>query len=156
VARNLDGPPAYVMGDPARLQQVVWNLLTNAVKFTPDGGSVSVAVGREGGRVTITVRDSGVGIPAEFLPVVFDRFRQADASHSRRYGGLGIGLTLVKQLVELQGGAVRAESEGEGRGASFVVTLPLADERAADETRPPARNLLEDAALAGVRVLYVD
>jgi PAS domain S-box-containing protein len=156
VTRRLDGPPAFVLADPARLQQVVWNLLTNAVKFTPDGGSVDVAVERREGRAAITVRDSGVGIPPEFLPAVFDRFRQADASHSRRYGGLGIGLTLVKQLVELHGGDVRAHSEGDGRGATFVVTLPLADERTADEPAQPSRGPLEDAVLEGVRVLYVD
>jgi len=113
-------------------------------------------VEREGGQVAITVRDSGVGIPPEFLPVVFDRFRQADASHSRRYGGLGIGLTLVKQLVEQHGGSVRADSEGDGRGATFVVTLPLADEHGADEPDRPARGRLEDGVLKGVRVLYVD
>jgi len=156
VTRSVDQRGAHVMGDPARLQQVVWNLLTNAVKFTPDGGSVGVAVERDGGQVAITVRDSGVGIPPEFLPVVFDRFRQADASHSRRYGGLGIGLTLVKQLVEQHGGSVRAHSEGDGRGATFVVTLPLADEHGADEPDRPARGRLEDGVLKGVRVLYVD
>jgi PAS domain S-box-containing protein len=155
VTRSLDAL-AYVMADPARLQQVVWNLLTNAVKFTPDGGGVDVAVGSRDGRVAITVRDTGVGIPPDFLPVVFDRFRQADASHSRRYGGLGIGLTLVKQLVELHGGAVRAESEGDGSGATFVVTLPLADERGTEEPGQPSRGRLEDAVLDGVRVLYVD
>jgi len=152
---------ADVLGDPARLQQVVWNLLTNAVKFTPNGGRISVALERRGSSVEIRVSDTGVGIAPEFLPVVFDRFRQADSSQSRRYGGLGIGLTLVKQLVEMHGGTVSAHSGGEGRGATFVVALPMALEsaeepRAAedDDTLPGDRPA--DFPLEGVRVLYVD
>ena len=157
-----------VMGDPGRLQQVVWNLLANAVKFTPRGGRALVRVGRgEGGSVRLTVSDSGIGIAPEFLPHVFDRFRQADSSTTRAYGGVGLGLSIVRHLVELHGGTVRAESEGEGRGSAFTVELPAL--RAADfglreeeeeegvvagggdgDGRPPS------AALSGLRVLVVE
>jgi signal transduction histidine kinase len=113
-----------VQGDAARLQQVVWNLLTNAVKFTPRGGSVCVAP-PPWAVAEIRVADTGRGIEAEFLPHVFERFRQADASASRSYGGLGLGLAIVKQFVELHGGQVRAESDGVDRGATFTVLLPL-------------------------------
>jgi signal transduction histidine kinase len=112
--------------DPDRLQQIVWNLLTNAVKFTPRGGRVQVVLRRVGSSVEIEVTDSGQGISPEFLPHVFERFRQADGSTSRSHGGLGLGLAIVRHLVELHGGAIRAESPGEGRGATFVVQLPIA------------------------------
>jgi signal transduction histidine kinase len=112
-------------GDPSRLQQVVWNLLSNAVKFTPPGGRVEVTVGQNDHEASIRVSDTGVGIPPGFLPYVFDRFRQADSSTSRIYGGLGLGLSIVRHLVELHGGTVDVESEGEGRGAAFTVRLPL-------------------------------
>ncbi|MFP2931514.1 PAS domain S-box protein, partial [Pyxidicoccus sp. 3LG] len=114
-----------VMGDAMRLQQVVWNLLSNAVKFTPKGGRVQVFVERRDSSVDISIADTGEGIPPEFLPHVFERFRQADASSTRRMGGLGLGLSIVKHLVEAHGGTVHASSEGVGRGATFVVTLPL-------------------------------
>jgi PAS domain S-box-containing protein len=117
--------------DPARLQQVVWNLLSNAVKFTPAGGRVEVRAERSDDEVRIRVSDTGRGIAPDFLPYVFDRSRQADASTTRQQGGLGLGLSIVRHLVELHGGAVVAESEGEGRGATFTVTLPAA-------ARPPA------------------
>jgi PAS domain S-box-containing protein len=113
-----------VSGDPARLQQVFWNLLTNAVKFTPQGGQVDVSLARANGHVEINIRDTGQGISREFLPYVFDRFRQADASITRVHGGLGLGLAIVRHLVEAHGGGVRVESEGEGRGATFIVSLP--------------------------------
>lgn len=117
---------AEIRGDAARLQQVLWNLLSNAVKFTPPGQRVSLHVSQEGDCVIIRVQDTGNGIDLDFLPHIFDRFRQADASTTRKHGGLGLGLAIVKQLVELHGGTVRAESEGKGYGAAFTVTLPLA------------------------------
>ena len=115
-----------VNGDPSRLQQTVWNLLSNAIKFTPKGGTVQIGVARVSGSVEITVRDTGAGIPASFLPYVFDRFRQADNSTTRAHSGLGLGLAIVKHLVELHGGTVEVESEGEGKGAMFTVRLPVA------------------------------
>jgi CheY-like chemotaxis protein len=163
-------PPAVAAGarvfaDAARLQQVVWNLLTNAVKFTPQGGEVSVGIQPRAGEVDIVVRDTGAGIPEEFLPHVFDRFRQADSRTTRAHGGLGIGLSIARHLVEAQGGRVRAESGGENQGATFVVTLPLAvteDGRhaaAAPEQRggdgPPSW-AADREALHGLRVLAVD
>ena len=113
-----------VMGEPRRLQQVVWNLLLNAVKFTPIGGEVRVRVGREGGHARLTVSDTGLGISRDFLPHVFDRFRQGDQSTTRVHGGLGLGLSIVRHLVELHGGTVKADSDGEGRGSTFTVELP--------------------------------
>src|SRR5262249_43795853 len=119
------GPlPEQVRGAPTRLQEVVWNLLTDAVKFTPEGGRVELRMEGDADSVRITVSDTGKGIEPEFLPFVFDHFRQADASSARRHGGLGLGLSLVKHLVELHGGTITAESEGKGRGAAFTVTLP--------------------------------
>ena len=115
-----------VWGDPARLQQVVWNLLTNAIKFTPAGGKVEVGLQEAAGRIELTVRDNGIGIKPEVLPHLFERFRQGDSSRTRRYGGLGIGLALVKSLVGMQGGSIEAYSSGEGQGATFTVRLPLA------------------------------
>jgi PAS domain S-box-containing protein len=124
IEQALDPDAGLVRGDPNRLQQVVWNLLSNAVKFTPQGGKVQVVLERVHNHVEVTVADTGQGIKPEFLPFVFDRFRQADASTTRRHGGLGLGLAIVEQLVELHGGRVRAESPGEGQGATFVVELP--------------------------------
>jgi PAS domain S-box-containing protein len=121
---DFDRRPEYVLGDSMRLQQVVWNLLSNSVKFTPDGGRVELRMESDADYVRLTVCDNGKGIEREFLPNVFDRFRQADVSSSRRYGGLGLGLSLVKHLVELHGGTVGASSEGTGRGSTFIVTLP--------------------------------
>src|SRR6185437_4620955 len=116
---------SVVSGDPARLQQVFWNLLSNAIKFTPKGGKVEVRLQRVNSHVELSVSDTGIGIPADFLPHVFDRFSQRDASTSRSYGGLGLGLAIAKQLVELHGGTLHAQSAGEGRGASFTVRLPV-------------------------------
>jgi signal transduction histidine kinase len=116
---------AIVTGDPDRLQQVVWNLMTNAIKFTAPGGRVDVEVTTAGSNVELTIRDTGQGIAPAFLPHVFDPFRQEDASATRRHGGLGVGLALVRRLVDLHGGEVRAASDGPGRGATFVVTLPV-------------------------------
>ena len=113
-----------VKGDPTRLQQVVWNLLANAIKFTPRGGRVTVKATRTDGHAEILVSDNGRGIPPEFLPHVFERFRQAESSTRRAQGGIGLGLAIVRQLVESHGGTVRAESEGTDRGATFIVSLP--------------------------------
>jgi PAS domain S-box-containing protein len=156
-----------VSGDPARLQQVFWNLILNAVKFTPQGGRVEVRLARVEGNVEISVKDSGQGISREFLPYVFDRFRQADASITRMHGGLGLGLAIVRHLVEAHGGAVRAESDGEGLGATFIVSLPFLATQA--ETQKSAGTLAlaesheaaaepgrSEAALKGLRVLVVD
>ena len=115
-----------VMGDSDRLQQVVWNLASNAIKFTPAGGSVSIRLSQQSGRVSVAVADSGIGIRGEFLPHLFTRFEQADTGSSQRHGGLGLGLAIVRHLVEFHGGSVCAHSDGEGRGACFTVELPSA------------------------------
>lgn len=122
-----DDEPLPVRADAARLQQVIWNLLNNSTKFTPAGGRIEVSTAREGDKVRIVVKDTGIGIKSEFLPHLFDRFRQGDQSTTRRFGGLGLGLTLVDQLARLHGGSVSVHSAGENRGATFSVTLPLAD-----------------------------
>ncbi|HEY0083484.1 MAG TPA: PAS domain-containing sensor histidine kinase, partial [Pyrinomonadaceae bacterium] len=114
-----------VSGDPDRLQQVVWNLLSNAVKFTPEGGRVEVTLRRAGAQAEIVVRDDGAGINPDFLPHVFEHFRQGDSTSTRKHGGLGLGLAIVRRLIELHGGTVAAESEGEGHGATFRIRLPL-------------------------------
>ena len=143
ILKVLDSLAGPVMGDAARLQQIVWNLLSNAVKFTPQGGKVQVLLERVNSHVEVSVIDTGMGIKPEFLPHVFDRFRQADASTTRRHGGLGLGLSIVKQLVEMHGGGVRAKSPGEGQGATFTVMLPITvihpDQPAAGKVRPEAR-----------------
>ena len=122
---TLDPFARHVLGDANRLQQIVWNLLSNAIKFTPPGGHVAVLLERKQSHVHIKVTDTGQGIAKEFLPYVFDRFRQADGGSTRRHGGLGLGLALVRHLVELHGGNVGAISEGEGRGATFTIELPM-------------------------------
>jgi signal transduction histidine kinase/ActR/RegA family two-component response regulator len=149
-----------VPGDPRRLQQVVWNLLTNAIKFTPNGGEVVVKLERVNSRAEIIVQDSGIGIEAGFLPLVFERFRQADASTTRSYGGLGLGLSIVKDLVELHGGTVRAHSDGEGQGATFTVSLPLTGDgtevqEQSGGSKPGVINC-DAVDLDGVSVLVVD
>jgi PAS domain S-box-containing protein len=151
-------PNAEVVGDPVRLQQVLLNLLTNAIKFTPAGGRVELTLRREGDYAVLTVHDTGKGIEAEFLPHVFDRFRQADASTTRRHGGLGLGLTIVRHLVELHRGRVRAESAGPGQGATFTISLPLAASAAADTSLrdAPDTAVCEPELLAGQRILVVD
>ena len=127
---DMDPGPALVFGDPSRLQQVVWNLLANAVKFTPNGGSVRVTLRQDDGTVTIRVSDSGQGIAPAFLPHVFERFRQEEATQTRRLGGLGLGLSIVHDLVQLHGGSVSADSAGPGQGATFEIRLPRhADDR---------------------------
>ncbi len=146
-------PTGPFAGDAGRLQQVCWNLLTNAMKFTPSGGRVEVRLSDGDGVVELVVADTGEGIPASFLPHAFERFRQADATMTRIHGGLGLGLSLTRDLVELHGGTIRVESPGEGRGATFTVTLP---KRAAagPEAHPPPRPSAVD--LDGVKVLVVD
>ena len=147
-----------ISGDAARLQQVVWNLLSNAVKFTPEGGYIEMRVERVDSHVRITVSDTGQGISAEFLPQVFDRFRQADSSTTRNYGGLGLGLAIVRHLVELHGGTVHAESPGEGLGATFSAIFPLLAERPqpADGGQNGSRRIQSSTVLDGLRVLVVD
>src|SRR5437867_3619458 len=150
---------ASVHGDEARLQQVMDNLLSNAIKFTPKGGSIDVGLERVGAEARITVRDTGIGISAKALPEVFDRFRQVDTSSTRKYGGLGLGLAIVRNLVELHGGKVAAESAGEGRGATFAVTLPLLPSKTYVASRPSvdARDSSVGMGdLSGVHVLVVD
>jgi PAS domain S-box-containing protein len=121
----LDQTAGPVAAEPVRLQQVFWNLLTNAIKFTPKRGRIEVQLERAGSSVVVVVRDNGPGIPASFLPLIFDRFQQADTSARRAHGGLGLGLSIARNLVEMHGGTIRAESDGENRGASFTVTLPI-------------------------------
>jgi signal transduction histidine kinase len=121
----VDPDAGTIAADPDRLQQIIWNLLSNAIKFTPAGGRVVLSLQRQHGAIAIAVRDSGAGIPSEFIPYVFDRFRQAESGAQRRHGGLGLGLAIVRHLVELHGGTVTAESAGEGQGATFRVTLPI-------------------------------
>ena len=150
----LDPSARHVTGDASRLQQVLWNLLANGIKFTAAGGRVEVRLERVDGQAQITVTDTGEGVAAEFLPFIFDRFRQADSTITRRHGGLGLGLAIVRNLVELHDGSVRAESAGEGYGSSFIVRLPLA--RPAEGIRPDAGNGGAAPALRGVQILVVD
>jgi signal transduction histidine kinase/ActR/RegA family two-component response regulator len=159
----LASPGGPVSGDPDRLRQVVWNLLSNAVKFTPKAGRVQIQLQRVASQVEILVSDTGVGIAPEFLPYVFDRFRQGDGSSTRPRGGLGLGLALVRSLVELHGGTVAAESPGEGRGATFAVRLPLmltaaVEPAARAEGKASERpgSMAPSPSLEGVRVLVVD
>jgi signal transduction histidine kinase len=154
----LDTGVATVRGDFARLQQIVCNLLSNAIKFTPSGGRVEVTLAHRNGEAEISVSDSGQGIKPEFLPLVFDRFRQEDGSISRRHGGLGLGLAIVRHLVELHAGSVEAFSEGEGKGSRFVVRLPtrlgLAQSSASEESTAPVPT--SSTMLTGIRLLVVD
>ncbi|MBV9929107.1 MAG: response regulator [Acidobacteria bacterium] len=157
----LAGP---ISGDADRLQQIIWNLLTNAVKFTPKHGKVQLKLERVESHVEITVSDSGIGIAPDFLPYVFDRFRQADAAATRHHGGLGLGLSIVRQLTELHGGTARVESEGEGRGASFCISLPFIAVKGDPEGPGPAHPTAGGGgvefdcppSLEGLRVLVVD
>jgi len=158
---RLDAKVGPVLGDPARLQQVFWNLLSNAIKFTPKGGSIHVGLAAVDSHAEVLVRDTGVGIKPDFLPHVFQRFRQADASTTRMYGGLGLGLSIVKNLVELHGGTVSVSSEGEGRGTSFTVRLPLAPAAGTEPAAlaPPslgAATIEAGINLAQLRILVVE
>jgi signal transduction histidine kinase/CheY-like chemotaxis protein len=161
----LDPSAGKVSGDPNRLHQILWNLLSNAVKFTPNGGLVQVLLERVNSHLTLSVLDSGEGIDQEFLPFVFDRFRQANASITRKHGGLGLGLAIVKQLVELHGGSIRATSAGPGLGSSFILRLPLRAihgplalmESDATYAVPELEAIeISDISIAGVRVLILD
>jgi CheY-like chemotaxis protein/anti-sigma regulatory factor (Ser/Thr protein kinase) len=143
-----------VKGDPARIQQTVWNLLSNAIKFTPKGGSVEVLVAPREELIEIKVSDTGAGISTKFLPFVFDRFRQADNSTTRAHAGLGLGLAIVKHLVELHGGTVEVQSEGEGKGATFTVQLPVASAVLPEGNAPAPEGV--PTRLPNVRVLVVD
>ncbi|HEY8975651.1 MAG TPA: PAS domain S-box protein, partial [Burkholderiaceae bacterium] len=159
----LDPARAIVNGDAGRLQQVVWNLLTNAIKFTPRGGRVQVLLQRVNSHVELSVADTGIGIPANFLPQVFDRFSQRDGSSTRAHGGLGLGLAICKQLVELHGGSIRVASPGEGQGATFSVDLPVSImqvESERERTHPTAEGGESDAVamprLDGIQVFVID
>ncbi len=164
---TLDPSARHLAGDASRLQQVVWNLLSNAIKFTPSGGRVEVRLERAGAHAQLKVSDTGCGFNSDFLPYIFDRFRQADGSSTRRHGGLGLGLSIVRHLVELHGGTVCANSPGAGRGATFTIELPLAvpqhNARSNDACEPYAWRSEASSArveslpsLEGVRVLLVD
>jgi signal transduction histidine kinase/ActR/RegA family two-component response regulator len=150
-----EAPHALVRGDAGRLQQVVWNLLSNAIKFTPQGGSIHISVTTDDRQVSVAVADTGAGIPPEFLPHVFDRFRQADQTSTRVHGGLGLGLSIVKHLVELHGGTVEASSDGAGRGACFNVRL-RAEPRGSGRRFLPPLLPEADVRLAGKTILVVD
>ncbi len=165
IRATYDSLPVQISGDQNRLQQVFWNILSNAVKFTPKGGSIDIRLARVESHVQVTIADSGMGIRAEFLPFVFDRFRQADASTTRRFGGLGLGLSIVKQLVELHGGTITVASAGEGRGSTFTMELPVRALRPdtpalwAEAAQPGASAAIDEPErniLQGIKVLAVD
>lgn len=166
LAVTLDPSGRHTIGDSSRLQQVVWNLLVNAIKFTPSGGHIEVKVSRSGRNLKIRVRDTGEGISKEFLPFIFDRFRQADGTTTRQHGGLGLGLSIVRHLIELHGGTIKAESAGEGLGATFTIKLPLASSPQRAEKRKAAAALPADEgtakhfallpSLKDIKVLLVD
>ncbi len=144
-----------ISADSGRLHQIIWNLLSNAVKFTPQGGEIKIRIEQERSHAKVTVQDTGQGIDPEFLPRVFDRFRQADSSTTRSFGGLGLGLAIVRHLVELHGGTVSAESEGAGKGATFSATFPLLMDRS-EPIAQSAELHAEVRSLDGLRVLLVD
>jgi signal transduction histidine kinase/ActR/RegA family two-component response regulator len=158
----VDPRAGFVAGDAGRLQQVFWNLLTNAIKFTPKGGRVQVQLRRVSSHVEVSVSDTGQGIDATFLPQIFERFRQADSSTRRAHGGLGLGLAIVRQLVELHGGTVRAESAGEGQGATFTVELPISllrSQPVVEQAHPATSGpvpFTPSPVLHGARLLVVD
>lgn len=156
----LDPVTGLVVGDSDRLQQVIWNLISNAIKFTPNGGQVEVRLEKVNSQVQITVKDTGKGISADFVPYVFERFRQADSSMTRAYNGLGLGLAIVRHLVELHGGTVRAESEGEDLGATFIVSFPIMSVRKQENEWEQLSQEIDNSenspSLDGLRVLLVD
>jgi CheY-like chemotaxis protein len=158
VRTSLDPETPHVLGDPGRLQQIVWNLLSNAVKFSDPGGAIDISLAPGGDSVRLVVRDAGCGISPAFLPFVFDRFRQSDASSARRQGGLGLGLALVRDLVQLHGGTIRADSAGDRQGAEFTIDLPTA---VIAGSRPgygksDGRAGGEESSLSGVLALVVE
>lgn len=154
ISTAIDSSVEPVVGDAARLQQIVWNLLSNAVKFTPKGGRVEIRLRCVGADAQMTVTDTGKGIHPDFLPYIFEYFRQEDASTTRKYGGLGLGLAIVKQLVELHGGTVQATSPGEGLGTTFIVTLPLI--RPSSQISATSTTSQTALDLSGINVLVVD
>jgi CheY-like chemotaxis protein len=157
VAVAADGPRTQIFGDPDRLSQVIGNLLSNAIKFTPRGGRITVQLSEAEGRAVLSVSDTGQGISADLLPHIFDRFRQGDSSTTRGAGGLGLGLTLVREIIALHGGTVSASSEGHDRGSVFVITLPAArlDHETASE-KPRRANVPRSEHLTGLSILVVD
>jgi signal transduction histidine kinase len=159
LVQELTSASDAILCDPSRMQQVIWNLLSNAIKFTPEDGEVRLLQRRLDGTMLVEVSDTGVGIDAEFLPLVFDRFRQQDAATTRKHGGLGLGLSIVRHLVELHGGSITARSEGHGKGATFVVSVPLAPVTAQGtngDGQTPVRTSAEMPSLDGIYVLVVD
>jgi CheY-like chemotaxis protein len=165
IQKTVDLRAGYVSGDPDRLQQVIWNLLSNAIKFTPKGGRVHIRLERVDSQVHIAVTDTGQGINPDFLPYMFDLFRQADSSITRSHGGLGLGLAIARHLVEMHGGSIHADSQGEGQGATLTVKLPLVAVRSIDEgamdgaERPAFQQGLSPErvpTLTGMHVLVVD
>jgi len=161
---ELEAAGSFVSGDANRLQQVFWNLLSNAIKFTPESGQVRIQAGQVDSQVRVSVSDSGIGIAPEFLPHIFDRFRQADGSTTRVHGGLGLGLSIVKHLVQLHEGQVTVESGGQNQGATFIVSLPLARNVQADGVKDEGAIEREGDGLPasfshlleGMRILVVD
>jgi PAS domain S-box-containing protein len=159
---DVQGEPyaTVVTGDADRLQQVLWNLLSNAIKFTPRLGRVSVRIARMDSHLEVTITDSGIGIPKDFLPLIFDRFTQADTTSARKHSGLGLGLAIVRHIVELHGGTVAAESEGEGKGSTFRITLPVRalqlQEAHAQPVTVPIDTIAKDIVLNGLRIMVVD
>jgi CheY-like chemotaxis protein len=157
ISVSLDAPSKTALVDPFRMQQVLWNLLSNGIKFTPGGGLVEISLEQSNSEIRIVVRDTGEGISPEFLPHIFERFRQKDSSYARKYSGLGLGLAIVRHVVDLHKGVVEAQSEGEGKGATFSVRLPLpsgasnvpAERQSVKSAKAPAR-------LAGKRILVVE
>jgi len=161
IRQVLDPQANSISGDPTRLQQIIWNLLTNAVKFTPKRGKVDVVLERVNSHLELTIHDTGIGISPENLPIIFERFRQVDSSSTRVHGGLGLGLSIVKQLIELHGGTIRAESAGEGLGSTFILTFPVSPVRGDEERFHPEHHQPSSLGtgrfdLSGIRVLVVD
>jgi len=154
IKKLLGSAPQLVTADADRMQQIAWNVLSNAVKFTPSGGTISIRIEQEGGVVRLSISDTGKGITPEFLPFVFERFRQANSSVSRTEGGLGLGLSLARQLVELHGGQIEVSSDGRDRGTTFTIALPAISTDLAD--LPATDRSIDARALAGHRVLIVD
>lgn len=158
IKTGIENADLYILGDAERLKQIFWNLLSNAAKFTPKGGNVEVRLERVESSAQITVKDSGQGIEPEFLPFVFDRFRQADGTTTRAHGGLGLGLSIVRYLVEMHGGTVQAESGGAGKGAAFILRFPIASVKKAGigENDSPDADGTDGRLLKGLRILVVD
>ncbi len=164
ITKAVDPSVAPISGDPGRLQQVIWNLLNNAMKFTPDGGEIQITMAQLGSKIEIAVADNGQGIDPELIPKIFERFLQGDSSASRRHSGLGLGLAIARQLIDLHGGTIRAESNGPGTGAKFIVNLPISEAKKPG-TSKQVRNSVPESAIAssldalrldGIRVLLVD